>query len=90
MEGSEGLRWSEGERSDCCRWAASSWVADMVDGGRKDGLEVLLHAHCLLACCCESGSYIKEAVIVEMRLDSDSDSTRWVWRGQGAVWSALQ
>lgn len=50
IEGSEGLRWSEGERSDCCccfRWAASSWLADMVEGW--DGLQVLLRAHCLLA-----------------------------------------
>ena len=32
MEGSEGLRWSEGERSDGCRWAAASWLGDMVEG----------------------------------------------------------
>ena len=50
MEGSEGLRWWEGERSDCCcRWADSSWLADMVEGW-ADGLQVLLRAHCLLAC----------------------------------------
>lgn len=48
IEGGEGLRWSEGERSDCCcRWAASSWLADMVEGW--GGLQVLLRAHCLLA-----------------------------------------
>ena len=48
IEGGEGLRWSEGERSGCCcRWAASSWLADMVEGW--GGLQVLLRAHCLLA-----------------------------------------
>jgi hypothetical protein len=38
-EGSEGLRWSEGERSDCCRWAASSWLADISTVEGWDGLE---------------------------------------------------
>ena len=48
MEGSEGLRWSEGERSDGCRWAAASWLGDMVEG-LADELGVLLCAHCWLA-----------------------------------------
>ena len=42
----------------------------------------------LLACSCESSLCMEERVVVEMRFASDS--MRWAWRGQGAVWSALQ
>jgi hypothetical protein len=49
IEGSEGSRWSEGERAVCCCFAASlSRLADMLvleDGDHA----LLLHAHCLSA-----------------------------------------
>jgi hypothetical protein len=52
-EGSEGLRWSEGERSDC--W---SWVADMLVVEGWDGLEGAA-TRAWFVCCCESGSCIE-------------------------------
>ena len=79
MEGSEGLRWPEGERSGCCccRWAVSSWLADMVKGW--DGLESVA-TRAFLACCCESGSCMRRWEIVGMRLASDSMRRVWLWR----------
>jgi hypothetical protein len=71
IEGSEGLRWSEGERSACCCCCAvSSRLADMLDGGWRSDAATLLHAHCFACREDGDGSCMRRRMIDGTRFDS--------------------